>query len=320
MHIAAAKLYAQVNDEKQSFMRPIVTNIKAEIGSRSSIVLSWTMPDRIDTDPIDEILVYRSPVAIKSFEQIQSITPKDVLKTASPATNRPEGDNKTGAKRIVSTWVDKKPLKTNGFYAVVLSSAGKRLPVIIPSVNATIEGCKPYIKKEVQERDTAEESYNPLAIPLPDPTLSSQDDDALGKEALEKERQLSIKGVEAGGGKTLFPYIFKEDIVCPQSGDDVFLFDILKTTFIKEKYSEAENALNRLLRTNMTPSVTTRSSFYLGECYYFTGQYERAIKQFLSVRSSFEDASDSSEATMLSSLCSSWIDSSLDLLSLSMGL
>lgn len=259
----------------------------------------------------DEVLVFCLSVQITSFEQVQNIPPKTVLKDPS-AFRYNAASNETKA-----VWVDKKPLKGESFYAVVLVSGGKRLPVIIPSVNATVTGISPYKKTKITDitRTKEKEYYGTNITPLPDPRIRENDDGALSEKALSISESLSMQGIDSKNNAPLSPYIFKEDITAPQSGDDVFLFDILKTSFINEKYDAAARSLARLLRTNMTHSVTVRSSFYLGECYYFMGKYEKAINEFLAVQGYLSGTEDGGG---ISSLCKTWMDSSLDLLPLSL--
>lgn len=334
--------------------RPLVTNITAEIGSLGSIVLSWTMPAADDTGgadgtqgAIDEILVFSSPVPITSFEQIEAVSPKASLPPVagykdggvspaaggggvSPAAREGEAQS---TQRQISSWVDKTPLKGDGFYAVVLVCDGKRFPLIVPSVNATVTGIQAAKKarKAKAAPAPAEEGYTAIngvrPIPLPSAKKPKKD---MTDEAYTKAQSLTLQGKTAETGGVLFPYVFKEDIMAPQSGDEVFLFDILKSTFIKEKYTACAAELIRLLRTNMSSDVTMRSMFYLGECYYFTRQYGNAVTQFLKVKdycalASLSDAeagalgeessSDGGEVLDVSSLCTSWIDSSLNLMS-----
>jgi len=78
----------------------------------------------------------------------------------------------------------------------------------------------------------------------------------------------------------------------------------LKTTFIKRKYKEAQTELLRLLATNRSDAVTSRAFFYLGESYYFSGNYADAVNAFLYAADAYP------------SLAKKWIDSSLDFMQL----
>ena len=98
------------------------------------------------------------------------------------------------------------------------------------------------------------------------------------------------------------PYIFEEDLISPDGGDDFLLFEILKNSFIRQNYSESQKELLRLSGTKISEEVLNRATFYLGESYYFQGNYQNAVKNFLKVYEVFPE------------LSKKWITSSLDLL------
>ena len=60
------------------------------------------------------------------------------------------------------------------------------------------------------------------------------------------------------------PYVFEEDLISPDGGDDFLLFEILRDSFIQKKYSKSEEQLKKLISTNRAKSVTERAKFYLG--------------------------------------------------------
>ena len=89
----------------------------------------------------------------------------------------------------------------------------------------------------------------------------------------------------------------------PSGGDDYLLFDILKTTFIKKKYGECSEKLIKFLGQNRSKDVTNRAIFYLGECYYYTGDFSKALGQFLLLEDVYP------------ALSRKWSESTLDLYS-----
>ena len=91
------------------------------------------------------------------------------------------------------------------------------------------------------------------------------------------------------------------DRVSPAGGDEYLLFEILKTYFIKKQYTESITALRNFLAQNRTKSVADRASFYLGESYYYTGNFPAALTRFLALEDTYPE------------LTRRWIDSSLDL-------
>ena len=101
---------------------------------------------------------------------------------------------------------------------------------------------------------------------------------------------------------TLIPYIFEEDLISPDGGDDFLLFEVLRNNFIQKKYSDSVVQLKKLLGTNRSEKVTNRARFYLGQSYYFQENYQEAVKNFLPVYDIYPE------------LAKKWIDSSLDLM------
>ena len=98
----------------------------------------------------------------------------------------------------------------------------------------------------------------------------------------------------------LKPYIFEEDLISPDGGDDYLLFEILKQYFVHKNYDEAIVQLNKLAGTNIKDSTRSRVYFYIGECEYLTGEYEKAVKSFVKVQDIYP------------TLARKWINSSLD--------
>ena len=90
-------------------------------------------------------------------------------------------------------------------------------------------------------------------------------------------------GTKDKESKRMEPYIFEEDIISPDGGDDFLLFEILRTTFIQKKYKDSADQLKKLLGTNRSKEVTKRAVFYLGESEYYTKDYSAAVRTFLLV-------------------------------------
>lgn len=95
-------------------------------------------------------------------------------------------------------------------------------------------------------------------------------------------------------------YIFEEDLISPDGGDDYLLFEILKTTFVQKKYHQAITQIKRLTGTNISNSTRDRAYFYMGEANYFLGNYDEAVKCFVKVQQAYPN------------LTKKWVDSALD--------
>lgn len=274
--------------------RPIVTELRASAGTGTRIDLSWTVP--ADSEPeIAGLLVYRSSKPIGSSY--------DLMDAEAVAELEPDA----------SGWSDSVRKYSDFYYAVIAKTSGRVYDVILPSINATVNGV--HLKLPVKAASPAdspsaqEKLYPPGTMretPLPYLDLLEQADRtplAMQPEAYAAARSLAGTAVE----KRQFrpePYIFEEDVVSPDGGDDFLLFEILRTTFIQRKYGDAAAQLEKLLGTNRSEPVAARATFYLGESYYFSGDYKKAAMTFLTV---YDDRP---------AVAKQWIDAALDRISI----
>ena len=274
--------------------RPIVTGIKAEAGSGKRIFLTWT-PPRNPEPAVTSLAVFRTEEPAAFFSDPASLVP--IVKLAKDS----------------ASFTDNVPDYKDYYYAVIALTEKGRYDIVIPSVNATVNGVRPRLPRKNAAKDTSasvqEKLYPEGAVretPLPYIDLIESVNEnkrtAMGRSARAQARLLA--GSAETMHKMLSPYVFEEDLISPDGGDDYLLFDVLKTTFIKRKYADAETELLRLLATNRSEAVTSRARFYLGESYYFRGNYADAVNAFLYAADAYP------------SLAKKWIDSSLDFMQL----
>lgn len=270
--------------------RPIVTDLRASAGKGTRIDVSWTVPASPEPD-IAGLLVYRSSKPIGSSY--------DLLDADAVAELEPEA----------AGWSDSVSNYSDYYYAVVAKTGGRIYDVILPSINATVTGVhlrlpvKPAVPAD--SPSAQEKIYPPGTMretPLPYLDLLEQMDRtprAMRQEARDAAR--SLAGTTARKKQSnQEPYIFEEDLVSPDGGDDFLLFEILRTTFIQRKYGDAIAQLEKLLGTNRAQQVAARATFYLGESYYYSGDYKKAVMTFLSA---YDDRP---------AVAKRWIDASLD--------
>ena len=274
--------------------RPIVANIHAEGTNEKRIVVSWTNPQNPEP-PISSLLIFRSTQPMYSYEQLETVAP-----TATVSAHN-------------SDWADTVSDYRDYYYTVLAVTQQGSYSIVIPSVNATVNGAHQKLPQKQAMLDTdisAQEKLYPEGMmrETPLPYIDLQD------SANSKRVQMSTVATEqakllAGNyaikkNIPLEPYVFEEDLISPDGGDDFLLFDILRTTFIQKKYSEAVTSLSRLLATNRSKIVTERAQFYLGESHYFSGNYADAVTSFLQISEAYP------------ALTKKWIDSSLDFIQL----
>ena len=272
--------------------RPIVSAISAYAGSGRRISVSWTLPPA-ESGNITSLLVFRDTKPISSYSHLASLSPAAEL-----------GSRDTG-------WSDTAGDYRDYYYAVIAVTGKTRFDIIIPSMNATVNGVHLKIARDKTASGTAPSEAEKLypagamrEIPLPYIDLM---------EGMNSSKPNLSKAADEAGGrlgsayssfrvKPLEPYVFQEDLVSPDGGDDYFLFESLKTCFIRRKYTDSIASLQKLLGTNRSEGVTRRAGFYLAESYYFSGDYRNAVTSFLKVSDEYPV------------LAKKWIDSSLDLM------
>ena len=266
--------------------RPIVLDIQAVPGNSNRINVVWNLPQNPDQE-ITSLLVYRDTTPISSYAQLQKLEP---IATLVP---------------ILTSYTDTVSDFSDYFYAVI-AVTDEPYDIIMLSINSTVNGAHitagvnnlaaPKAPKE--ERIYPEGALREIPLPYLDYI------DGLEKEYLvSKEVADSVKSL--GNQKhspvpRLGVYVFEDDLISPDGGDDFLLFEILKSSFIQKKYEQAITDLEKLTGTNINTATRNRAYFYLGESLYMLGSYEKAIKTFVKVENVYPE------------LTKQWIDNSLD--------
>lgn len=249
--------------------KPIVSDIKASFTKGTKIQVSWTLPKKPDT-PISKLYVYKSKEPITTYKQIKSLSPIAVLE---PNINK-YTDN-------VLDYAD--------YFYCVITYTQKPYDLVLVSMNSTVKAAHIPLPKEEKKgvlKQKEEKQYlegTMRETPLPYIDILSYDDEksTISKNAVNKAKSLATSSKSEE--QTLLPYFFEEDLISPDGGDEYILFEILKNTFVQEKYEEANNQLKRLTNRNINKEVLNRSYFYIGQTEYFLGNYEEAVKAFICV-------------------------------------
>ncbi|MBR1640391.1 MAG: hypothetical protein IJ688_13490 [Treponema sp.] len=276
--ISASLLFAE---------RPIVQDIQAMPGKNNRINIFWALPENPDEE-ITSLQIYRSNKQITSYSQIASLNP---LASLAP--------DFTGYTDIV-------PDMNEYFYAVIAVTKAP-YDLILLSFNSTVNGVK--VTTEIKRREPKKTEYEKF---YPDGSMRETPlpyIDFVENTDKEKDRLISDKTISATNSLTsktskktasLNPYVFEEDLISPDGGDDYLLFEILKNYFVQQNYEETVSQIQKLTGTNINESTRNRAFFYLGESEYFLGHYENAVKTFVKVEHAYP------------TLVKKWLDSSLD--------
>ena len=269
--------------------KPIVRDIQTEAGKGNKINIFWTLPENPEKE-IASFFIYRDTRQIASYAQIKNISPIAQIDS-----------NFSGYTDLVKDYNDY-------FYCVLAVTKDSSVPydLILLSFNSTVKGV--HISMNTQQKEPQKQEKEKLyyegtlrETPLPFIDIvenSLQPEPTVSEEAAFAAQTLTNKNKKRE--PVLKPYIFEEDLISPDGGDDYLLFEILKQYFVHKNYDEAIVQLNKLAGTNIKDSTRSRVYFYIGECEYLTGEYEKAVKSFVKVQDIYP------------TLARKWINSSLD--------
>lgn len=264
--------------------RPIVQNIQTSVGNGRTINISWTLP-QLEDDKISELQIYRSKKQISAFSDLENSVP--IAKIPG---------NSTSYQDTIDDFSDY-------FYAVI-AVTNEPYKIVILSINSTIKGIhlnpKKQSPKEKKDDEKIYENGELRKTPLPYVSFIEglNEDEIISEEVANSTKSLTF--TKEKQINTLQPYIFEEDLISPDGGEEYILFEILKTYFATKKYEQAVLNLSRLIGTNISENTRNRSIFYIGESYYFLKKYDDAIMNFIKVKNAYPKESQL------------WIDSSLD--------
>lgn len=279
--------------------RPVVSEINAIPKSNKTIKLTWKAP-QTSSPEITGFLIFRDIKPITSSEQLSTLKPLKKL------------DSET------FTYIDTLRDSREYYFCIICTTTNGTYNVILPSVNTTVNGTRvasvntqneevitpPSANNKKTTGPETDASEKMRDIPLPTPGLievTKNKQNILGPKAMEQAKQLGSKYTGTSNKITKL-FVFENDLICPEGGDDYYLFKILKSSFVKKNFKASIDELTDFLSIHRSPEVTNRATFYLGESYYFAKEYEKAVFQFLAVQEQFPE------------LSKKWIDSSLDMI------
>ncbi|MCQ2241093.1 hypothetical protein [Treponema sp.] len=293
--------------------KSVITGIKAESTSENSITVTWASPADIST--VSALLVYRATKPFTGFSQIEKLEPIAVLRSNELSYTDILRTSQVYYYAVVSALGSKNSSESELYFDEETDMQDEYSPddpvlrTVLPGVNATVQGARASkqkkVKSSIKTAAKAERTYENGAMretPLPYIDVLDElpaHEPKISAESKNKAKTLIRKNTKQKP-EPLPIHIFEEDLVSPAGGDDYLLFEILKTYFIKKQYSESITQLRKFLAQNRTKSVADRASFYLGESYYYTGNFPSALTRFLALEETYPE------------LSRQWIDSTLD--------
>ena len=252
--------------------KPIVTDIQAAPAKGTRINIYWTLPQNPEP-AITKLLIYRDTRPISSYNQLAGA---EFLAELPPET--------CGYTDRVGDY--------NDYFYAVIAYTDRPYDLILVSMNSTVEGVHLIAPepKDIEPKQKSEEklytegTMRETPLPFINYVEGQGQGDTLISDEVAKTTASQFSASSVKTSQTpVQPYFFEEDLISPDSGDDFLLFEVLKNTFVQEKYEEAIVLLNKLNGTNISESVRNRVLFYIAEAYFFTGDFEEAAKAFVKV-------------------------------------
>ena len=264
-------------------------NIKITRYYSSNWECTWELPKEC-VPPLYNLYLYRTTEQISSYEQLKGIEPSAKL---APET---------------SSYTDTIEDLRNYYYTVISETSNGIYDLVLPSFNSTIISIQLKAKlnntpiEEKKETETLYPDGTLRKTPLPYIGIVEGIDaePLVSEKTAEKAANLTEKNNISSKNSQLSLYIFEEDLISPDGGDDYLLFEILKTSFVTRKYKESIEKLKQLIGTNISEKTRNRAYFYLGEAQYFNHDYEDSVRSFVKIQQVFPNLSNK------------WIEASLD--------
>ena len=195
--------------------KPIVRDIQAEAGKGNKINIFWTLPENPEKE-ISSFFIYRDTRQIASYAQIKNISPIAQIDS-----------NFSGYTDLVKDYNDY-------FYCVLAVTRDSSVPydLILLSFNSTVKGVHISMntqQKEPQKKEQEKLYYEGTLRETPLPFIdivenSLQPEPTVSEEAAFAAQTLTNKTKKRE--PVLKPYIFEEDLISPDGGDDYLLFEI----------------------------------------------------------------------------------------------
>ena len=298
--------------------RPVVSAITAYAASTTKITVSWVLPSKTEGSVITALQIYRDTKPLAGQNALAKLTPLATVSNTISSYTDTVTDYREYYYAVISlTKAGSYTSDSSLYYDEELdktanSSGGKPYIVLLPGVNATVNGVrvKSPVKKNTVTKKTTESAKEKIygagdmreqplpfldilgAAKIPDPKIA---------KGTEKKALGLVGGKQTHKQPTLLePYFFEQDLMSPDGGDEYLLYEVLSSTFVQKNYPASVAALKRFLAQHRTTDVENRANFYLGESYYFSGKFKDALNTFLSVEDEFAPLSNK------------WIESSLE--------
>jgi hypothetical protein len=231
------------------------------ITRNDAVILSWKTSSKNQN-----VVIYRST---SPFSDMNSLV-QAIVVTSFTDTGTPYVDYPVPGVPYYYSILDEDAIRTGSVtFNPGFNTNG--IPVEIPSIFARIQRTKLL-------------GIRPMPLPFLNPSQTPVT--PLWRFSPATETKITaLKVLSARKNEPLrTPYVFLSDIETNAAGEEYSLKKILETSFLVQNWNETTASLTQFLTIRRTPETTARAHFYLGEAYYFTGDYHKALLEFLLVQ------------------------------------
>ncbi len=257
---ASNSTLAPVQAQPQPVAQPVAITSFDAMTRNDAVIVTWTA-----TAPNRQLVLYRST---SPFMDLSSLVSAIVVSTFKD-DGAPYVDYPVPGVPYYYAIIDDDSLRA-GTVRFKDSANTNRIPVEIPS-----------------QYENVKRASVPALRPMPLPWLNVTEEPESVELTFSRETEAKIRDIARSGSISPVtprkPYVFLSDREASGTGEDLALRLILKNTFTKGAYAEAITQLNDFLSIRRTDDTVARTRFYLGESLFFTGEYSKALFQFLLV-------------------------------------
>lgn len=269
--------------------RPVLYDIESKAYEEDKIILTWKVPLWNTGASPSGIYIFRDT---KPLDNLYGKIPLAILSPNSESyTDRPGDFKEYYYAAIVATNPNAKtnPLYDEVFYYDEQLDA---LPkdekdLILEGINSTTRGCringivhtaenletmeKNRLLRNAENKDYSGGLLREKPLPLMDFPKEIEHVSQIDHDTKTKAQKLADSKVKSHK-KVQGIYIFPED----QDGKNTYT-----DALIRKDFSKAQKELNKILADkNTDQDKKNRAKFYLAQCLYFTGDLEKAAKEF----------------------------------------
>jgi len=239
------------------------------ITREDAVILTWKSPSMARN-----VVIYRSTAPFTGMNSlVQSVIVAGFTDSGAPYVDYPV----PGVPYFYAI-LDESAVRS-GTVAFSDGENTNAIPVEIPSM---------YLK--------VQKNALPGVRPMPLPWLNPASDIPVPERRFTSSTERMIKTLIAVSRPAempdRIPYIFRSDLAASIGGEEDNLKSILETGFASKKWDTTVLELERFLSIRRSPETTARTRFYIGEACFFSGNYDRALLEFLLARDRYYNQSN----------------------------